>query len=74
MEEMGTYLFSSLRPENPPSRSTGMAGFVVSKSMLKCVEGYVRKATQPCAFAYASARIRRLVRLGGGFYCLAVAE
>jgi hypothetical protein len=42
--------------------------------LLKSVEGYVRKATQPCAFAYASARIRRLVRLGVGFYRLAVAE
>ena len=44
------------------------------ETLLKIVDGYVRKATPPCAFAYASARIRRLVRLAGGSYCLAVAE
>ncbi|WP_206662982.1 hypothetical protein, partial [Pseudomonas sp. Sample_9] len=32
------------------------------------------QATYPCAFAYSYARIRRLVRLGGGFYCGAVAD
>ena len=42
--------------------------------MLNSVEGYVRKATRPCAIAYAYARIRRLVCLGGGFYRLPVAD
>ena len=32
------------------------------------------QATYPCAFAYSYARIRRLVRLGGEFYCGAVAD
>ncbi len=32
------------------------------------------QATHPCAFAYSYARIRRLVCLGGGFYCGAVAD
>lgn len=32
------------------------------------------QATHPCAFAYSYARIRRLVRLGGGFYCGSVAD
>ena len=32
------------------------------------------KATTPCVVAYAYARIRRLVRLGAGFYRLPVAE
>jgi hypothetical protein len=32
------------------------------------------KATNSCAIAYNQARIRRLVRLGGGFYCGAVAD
>jgi hypothetical protein len=32
------------------------------------------QATRPCAFAYSYARIRRLVRLGGEFYCGAVAD
>lgn len=32
------------------------------------------KTTNPCAIAHSYARIRRLVCLGGGFYCGAVAE
>jgi hypothetical protein len=32
------------------------------------------QATNSCAFAYSYARIRRLVRLGGGFYCGSVAD
>ncbi len=32
------------------------------------------KATKPCVVAYGYARIRRLVRLGAGFYRLSVAE
>ncbi|POA41287.1 hypothetical protein C1893_31270, partial [Pseudomonas sp. MPR-ANC1] len=32
------------------------------------------QATRPCVIAYSYARIRRLVRLGGGSYCGAVAE
>jgi hypothetical protein len=32
------------------------------------------QATHPCAVAYSYARIRRLVRLGGGFYCGSVAD
>jgi len=36
--------------------------------LLNSVDGYVRKATQPCALAYVYAGIRRLVRLWGGFY------
>jgi len=32
------------------------------------------QATHPCAFTYSYARIRRLVRLGGGFYCGSVAD
>jgi len=35
---------------------------------------YLMKATTPCVVAYAYARIRRLVRLGAGFYRLSVAE
>jgi hypothetical protein len=32
------------------------------------------QATNSCAIAYSYARIRRLVRLRGGFYCGAVAD
>ena len=32
------------------------------------------QATHPCAIAYRYARIRRLVRRGGGFYCGPVAD
>ncbi|MFJ2486303.1 hypothetical protein, partial [Pseudomonas sp. NPDC087639] len=32
------------------------------------------QATHPCSIAYSYVRIRRLVRLGGGFYCGAVAD
>ena len=32
------------------------------------------QATNSCAIAYSYARIRRLVRLGSGFYCGAVAD
>ena len=35
---------------------------------------YFVKATAPCVVAYGYARIRRLVRLGVGFYRLSVAE
>jgi hypothetical protein len=35
---------------------------------------YLMKATTPCVVAYAYARIRRLVRLGAGFYRWPVAE
>jgi hypothetical protein len=44
---------------------------------LKCLKDTSRhafKATHPCAIAYSQARIRRLVRLGVGFYCGAVAD
>ena len=42
-----------------------------------CLKRHIQtlsQATYPCAIAYSYARIRRLVRLGGGFYCGAVAE
>ena len=32
------------------------------------------RATHPCAIAYSYARIRRLVRLGVGFYCGSIAD
>jgi hypothetical protein len=41
---------------------------------LKDTSRYTTKATYPCAIAYSYARIRRLVRLGGGFYCGSVAD
>jgi len=44
---------------------------------LECLKDTFRhafKATNSCAFAYSYARIRRLVRFGGGFYCGAVAD
>jgi hypothetical protein len=34
--------------------------------LFKTPQGYVLQATTPCAVAYGYARIRRLVRLGGG--------
>ena len=34
--------------------------------VFKDVQCYVLKPTNPCAVAYRYARIRRLVRLGGG--------
>ncbi len=43
----------------------------------RCLKRHLQsrsQATYPCAFAYSYARIRRLVRLGGGFYCGAVAD
>jgi hypothetical protein len=41
---------------------------------LKDTSRHGLKTTNPCAIAYGQARIRRLVRLGGGFYCGAVAD
>jgi hypothetical protein len=44
---------------------------------LECLKDTFRhafEATHPCAFAYSYARIRRLVRLGVGFYCGSVAD
>jgi hypothetical protein len=34
--------------------------------LFKTPQGYVLQATTPCVVAYGYARIRRLVRLGGG--------
>jgi hypothetical protein len=42
--------------------------------VFKSSSGYFPKATTPCVVAYGYARIRRLVRLGVGFYRLPVAE
>ena len=41
---------------------------------LKDTSRHAFQATNSCAIAYSYARIRRLVRLGGGFYCGAVAD
>ena len=41
---------------------------------LKDTSRHAFQATNSCAIAYSYARIRRLVRLGGGFYCGPVAE
>jgi hypothetical protein len=62
---------------NEPAREEAIRfGAVLrfKRSCLKDTCGYGLKATNSCAVAYSQARIRRLVRLGGGFYCGAVAE
>jgi hypothetical protein len=41
---------------------------------LKDTFRHALQATNPCAVAYSYARIRRLVRLGVGFYCGSVAD
>ncbi len=41
---------------------------------LKDTSRHAFEATNPCAFAYSQARIRRLVRFGVGFYCGSVAD
>jgi len=46
----------------------------VLAQLFKAARHSAKPPTIPCAAAYACARIRRLVRLGGGFYCGAVAD
>ena len=50
------------------------AALRLKRRCLKDTSSHALKATNPCAIAYSQARIRRLVRLGGWFYCGAVAE
>jgi len=44
------------------------------RNCLKETSRHAFQATKSCAIAYSYARIRRLVRLEGGFYCGAVAD
>ena len=46
---------------------------IAQERLFKKVVGYFRRATRPCVVAYGYARIRRLVRLGVGFYRVRVA-
>jgi hypothetical protein len=46
----------------------------VSALLFKDTQRYFLKATTPCVIAYDYARIRRLVRLGRGFYRFRVTE
>ncbi|CAI8775300.1 hypothetical protein EMIT0196MI5_190053 [Pseudomonas sp. IT-196MI5] len=45
----------------------------VFKRLFSGCQRYVWQATTACVIAYSYARIRRLVRLGAGFYRLPVA-
>jgi len=47
---------------------------LLNTPVFKSLTGYFTKATAPCVIAYGYARIRRLVRLGPGFYRWSVAE
>jgi hypothetical protein len=55
-------------------RRVDEACLVVFCGCLKDTPRYRLKATTPCAIAYDYARIRRLVRLGFGFYRSCVTE
>ena len=59
-----------------PSFSRGPATEILlfKRCCLKDTSRHVSQATHPCAIAYSYARIGRLVRFGGGFYCGPVAD
>ncbi|PPK40261.1 hypothetical protein CD175_02125 [Pseudomonas laurylsulfatiphila] len=67
----------ALRSASHPAYSLRTIASRLAPTKCRCVfkdiRGYFAKATQPCVVAYRYARIRRLVRLGPGFYRLPVA-
>ena len=62
--------FQGAKCDKGPRRNEGLDKHHCLKRHLQTLS----QATYPCAFAYSYARIRRLVRLGGGFYCGSVAD
>jgi hypothetical protein len=72
-------VFSTEAPLERLERTDLFQGGVTKRGLDKhqCLKRHLQtlsQATHPCAFAYSYARIRRLVRFGGGFYCGAVAD
>ncbi|MCP1500995.1 hypothetical protein J2Y86_005702 [Pseudomonas migulae] len=68
---------SSMKVRSRKSCNTAHAGYrfdLLNMPVFKSLTGYFAKATAPCVIAYGYARIRRLVRLGPGFYRWSVAE